>query len=102
MSLFRVSLRGENFPGAILGETGAIGFYTTRFVEAATEREAELAAVEMLRADPTLDVPERLRTEDAMVFADEIVPVPDDTPRGPSKGFAFFPMEEGERNEEAP
>ena len=94
MALFRVLLRGENFPAAILGEKGSIGFYTTRFVEAVSAADAETAALEVLRADTTLTVPEEYQTEDATVFADEIVEVPEGTPRVPNAGFAFFPMKE--------
>jgi len=79
----------------MLDETNPIGFYTTRFVEAESEADAEIAAVRVLQADPRLAISEELRTEDAMVFVDEIVAVSEGTPGGSNTGFSFFPMEEG-------
>jgi hypothetical protein len=99
MPLFQVLLRGENFPGVILGEKGAIGFYTTRFVDAASAAGAEEAALDILRADEALAVAEEFRTEDATVFVEEILAVSGDTPRASAKGFSFFPMEDGREPE---
>src|SRR4051794_18549300 len=35
MAWFRCCVRGENFPGQLVCEAGLVGFYVTRFVEAA-------------------------------------------------------------------
>jgi hypothetical protein len=50
-------MRGEDFPGAILGKAEPIGFYVTRFVDAESDDDAELAALELLRNDESLSTP---------------------------------------------
>lgn len=55
MRKFRVRLQGCNFLIPIVGKgESKHGFYTNRFVEAADERAAELAAVDQLRARQSL------------------------------------------------
>ena len=92
--LFR-SVRGENFPLELDGQSSLFGFYTTRFVHADTPKQAELAALEMLRNDPTLDVEPSKRTRDTMVYFEsisEIDSIPTDISE-PGTGYAFFRME---------
>ncbi|MCI0637989.1 MAG: hypothetical protein L0Y72_23555 [Gemmataceae bacterium] len=57
MAWFRCFTRGENFPGKLAGETGLVGFYTTRFVEASSAEKAEALALEGLRAEAKLAPP---------------------------------------------
>ena len=45
MPLFRCSIRGENFPGELIGLTTAVGFHATRFVDAESATEAEQIGV---------------------------------------------------------
>ncbi len=90
MPLFRCVLRGEHFPGRLLGERKPIGFYTTRYVDADDVDDAELKAVDRLREDPKLQLAPEHRTKDAKVFVETIEEVPDDTPRVPDSGFSFF------------
>jgi hypothetical protein len=52
MAWFQCFIRGENFPGQLVGEAGQIGFYVTRFVEAAEPDAAEAAALQGLRSEP--------------------------------------------------
>ena len=92
MPLFRCMIRGENFPGRILGQEDAIGFYTTRFVEADSAPEAEVFAVELLRSDDALIVPGKYKTIDAKIYLEIIDEVPPETERKPNKGFTFFTM----------
>ncbi|MGE8214506.1 hypothetical protein [Stenotrophomonas sp.] len=92
MPLFRCSICGENFPGILVGQNAPVGFYATRFIEAASPEEAEAIALERLRAEPTLDVPAGFRTEDARVLFEAIVEVNPHTERGPESGFSFFIM----------
>lgn len=92
MPLYRCSICGENFPGALLGESKPIGFYTTRFVEASTADEAEMLALDSLRGDEIFNIPIEARTEDARVFFEKIVVVAPDTERAPNSGFSFFVM----------
>jgi len=94
MALFRVLLHGKEFPGVIVGKPNTIGFYTTRFVEADNEKEAEMAALAVLRESPELEVPEEHRTSSAKVFVEEMVSVPPNTERVPSAGFTFYDTED--------
>lgn len=60
-----------------------------------TPQQAELLALELLRADPELDVPPSKRTKDAMVYFKEIEEI-DAVPEGVSEsgtGYAFFRMQ---------
>jgi hypothetical protein len=94
MKLFRCFIEGANFPLKLEGQTALLGFFTTRFVRAETPEQAELLALEMLRADPQLDVPPSRRTKDTRVYfekIEEIDSIPDDVTE-PGTGYAFFPM----------
>ena len=92
MLLFKVSVHGKDFPGAILGKSERVGFFTTRFVEAASQAEAEQATLALLHADPALSVAPEHRTREATVFVESIVEVPMWTERKPSAGFSFYVM----------
>ncbi|HSX59683.1 MAG TPA: hypothetical protein VLF18_05750 [Tahibacter sp.] len=93
MPIFRCLMRGENFPGALLGKSGPLGFYATRFVDAESPKAAELAALELLRTDPSLAVPPEARTTDAKVFFEAIEALEPAHERESGRGFTFFPME---------
>ena len=92
MPLYRCLILGENFPGVLLGETEPVGFYTTRFVEAAHPEEAESLALEMLRHDKALKVPPEARAKDARIHFEQIEEVPAETDRRPNSGVSFFVM----------
>ncbi|MGE8225307.1 MAG: hypothetical protein ACN6RK_05935 [Stenotrophomonas sp.] len=92
MPLYRCLICGENFPGALLGKPSPVGFYATRFVEAATPDEAEARVLDLLRNEDVLQIPAELRNEDARVFFEEIVEVSADSERIPNSGFTFFVM----------
>jgi hypothetical protein len=49
---FRCSVRGENFPGELVGSPGDVGFYTTRFIEAPDAAQAEARVLANLKEDP--------------------------------------------------
>ena len=88
-------IRGENFPGQVMRMKGLVGFYTTRFVEAASVEEAETLGVEIIRNDPDLLLKRqkhRLLKPPAKVFFEEIVEVAADTDRVPNKGATWFSM----------
>jgi hypothetical protein len=94
MKLFRCLIEGVNFPLDFEGELGLFGFYTTRFVRAEASEQAELLALEMLRAEPKLQVPPSTRTKDTMVYfkkIEEVTSLPDDVME-PGTGFAFYRM----------
>ena len=70
---FRVLLRGENFWMMFNETTTRVGFFTTRFLEAEDERDAELRAVDTLRRDAkprgnVLNDP----ADPPLIFAEEI------------------------------
>lgn len=93
MPVFRCFIRGENFPGSLAGVPELIGFYTTRYVEAPSPSEAELIALDLLRAEPEFELvrPED-RMEDTQVYFEQVEEVPTELGRSPGKGFTFFPM----------
>jgi hypothetical protein len=93
MPLFRCFIRGENFPGELIGQTTAIGFHATRFVDAQSAQEAERIAVAALREDAALTVTAEPRVKNAKVFFEAIEEVPPGTERVPNTGFAFFSMD---------
>ena len=90
MPLFRCFIRGDNFPGKLIGKKSPIGFYTTRFVDAGTPEEAEMLAVDLLRTDADLDVSAEHRTQEAKVYFEKIEEVHPETERKPNSGFTFF------------
>jgi hypothetical protein len=92
MALYRCLIRGENFPGELIGQSSAIGFRATRFVDAPSTEEAERLAVAALRQDAALTVSVEPRTKNAKVYFESIEEVPADTERVPNSGFTFFPM----------
>ncbi|MDB5309896.1 MAG: hypothetical protein JWO38_4098 [Gemmataceae bacterium] len=94
MAWFRCFIRGENFPGQMIGESGPVGFYVTRFVEATDSGEVETAALRVLRAEPQLAPPQGYTPSGrARVFFEAVEelaagPVPRVQP-----GFAWHTME---------
>jgi len=94
MPLFRCFIRGENFPGELLSRSGAIGFYATRFVDAASAVEAEQIAVAALRQEAALTVTVEPKVKNAKVYFETIDEVPADTERVPNSGFSFFSMDD--------
>lgn len=93
MKKFRVSLSGENF--CLQMETGIerLGFYTTRYVEAENEAEAEVTAIGFINQDP--DLRDLVLNEDAdppRLYADDIAEIA--TFEGlavPGEGYTFYP-----------
>ena len=50
MPFFAVVIEGQNFPGRILDQPDkTVGFFTTRWLEAATTNAAEMKAIELVR-----------------------------------------------------
>ena len=70
---YRVMLKGENFVMKLSGKQTVHGFYTTRYVEATSEDDAEMKAVELIREDNYLR--ERVRNPKSdlpMIYLKEI------------------------------
>jgi len=95
MPLFRCFVRGENFLTNDGGVPKRIGFYTTRWVDAASPEDAELLVVTMLREEPLLQRPDWYDGVGprATVYVEEIDLVESEE-RGVNQGFAFFPEED--------
>lgn len=94
MAWFRLFACGENFPIDVDGEVMLCGFYTTRYVEAASPSEAENIVSEMLFEDPDLEAPpgyDDLGVRPSIRF-EEVDQVA--APLDINDGFSFFPMEE--------
>lgn len=95
MPWFRTFIRGEHFLLESEGQVRALGFFTTRFVEASTPADAEFAAVGLVRADAKLRTSVRNDHSDPpKMFVDEIeeieaLDVPADNP-----GYTFFSEDE--------
>jgi hypothetical protein len=99
MPWYQCSIRGENFPGAILGKKERIGFYTTRGVEAESAQEAEMKALADLKADKKLRLPKTQQSSKAKVFFEEIAELnrrPVKKPVG-SMGLSPFGSDSGVR-----
>jgi DNA-binding GntR family transcriptional regulator len=77
----------------LIRKGGIVGFYATRWVEAANSDEAELKALEILRNDPALEIKsEKLRKQEpaAKVYFEEIQEMSDHAERTPNKGATWF------------
>jgi hypothetical protein len=95
MAWFRCLIRGENFPGQMIGEAGPVGFYVTRFVEAADTTEAEAAALRALRAEPKMTPPPgHTPSGQARVFFEVVEEVAAADVPPVQTGFAWHPMGE--------
>lgn len=93
MAWFRCFIRGENFPGELIGDPGLIGFYTNRFVEADSPEDAESLAIQQLRTEGKLQPPPAYApTGIAKVFFQEIMEVAADEVPEQVQGFAFYSM----------
>ena len=97
MKKYKTFVRGENFLINIDGREQRLGFYTTVFVEANDQEEAEQRSIQLLRDDPKLQESTLNNKSDSpMMFVEEIEEL--DTLDGhklPRIGFSFFPMENG-------
>jgi hypothetical protein len=91
MEAYRCFVRGENFRLEIDGERALHGFYTSRWVEADSPNEAEVAVVALLKQDPILQKPDWHDGSgpQAKVYVEEIEEA-EDAWRGSNQGFSFF------------
>lgn len=97
MAWFRLFACGEDFPVIIDGHVEIVGFYTTRYVEAANAAEAETIASELLFEDEDLQPPpgDWDDLQPRIVF-EEVEQVAE--PLEINDGFSFFPMDEEEED----
>jgi len=97
MPWFRCLICGENFPGQIVGESGPVGFYVTRFVEASDPTDAEAVAILALRTEPSLaPAPGWMPAGQSRVFFEEIEEVTAERVPAVPPGFAWHPMDDAE------
>ena len=94
MPWYRCFIKGENFPGAIIGESTPIGFFTTRFVEASSVEEAEAKALTNLKNEQTFSSlpPGFDRPVNAKVLFENIEEVERSVVDETNLGFSFFVM----------
>jgi len=95
MAWFRCFIRGENFPGQAVGESGLVGFFVTRHVEAADAEAAETAVLEELRTELT-PPPGYVPTGRARVFFEEITEVEAEQVPAIQPGFAWHLMNDAD------
>lgn len=74
MPIYRCFANGTGFPGALFGEDGTMGFYTTLWVQALNPKRAELKAMDLLSRNPSLRQDDADYTG-ARVHFDEVVRV---------------------------
>jgi hypothetical protein len=90
MAWFRCFVRGENFPGELIGEVAQIGFYTTRFIEASNANEAEQLVLEGLVAEESLKLPKDItKPTDTKIYFESINEISFHD-IGSNSGFTFF------------
>ena len=92
MKKYRLFVCGENFIFKVDDEEQRLGFYTTVFIEAENEEEAELKAIDLIRNDPKLkDGVLNPKSDPPMMFVEEVEEVECFVGEGlPRTGFAFF------------
>ena len=96
MAEWRVYINGQNFWLEWEGEPRKLGFYTTRFVEAGNEEEAELAAVQLIRDDSKLKGVLNEKRDPPLIHVENIEESHDRDPEYPNTGFVFYEEKEGE------
>lgn len=90
MAEWRVLLNGRNFLLEFEGEPKRLGFYTTRFVEAQNPEAAEMAAVQMVREDSTLQQVLNDPSDSPMIYAEEVTEATRQNSEYPNTGYTFY------------
>jgi hypothetical protein len=93
---FRLFACGEDFPVIIDGKVEIVGFYTTRYVEAETQGEAEAVASELLFEDEDLQPPPGYDEYQPSIRFEEVERVAE--PVDIDDNFSFVPMEGDEED----
>lgn len=96
MKKYRVFINGQNFLLNFDDRVQKMGFYTTRFVEAATPEDAEQAAIQMMREGKLNGIVLNEKGDPAMLYVDEIVEV---KKLQRDWGLGFYPENESEDDE---
>jgi hypothetical protein len=92
MKSFRVLIRGENFFLKTEGAVKRFGFYTTRYLEAADESEAESRVIDSLRQEGRLrEIVANDLSNPPMLFAEEIIEISSlESVENRMPGLAFY------------
>lgn len=99
MKKYKAFVRGENFLIKIAGKEQKLGFYTTVFVEAQDEKDAEQSSIRLLRNDPKLqEITLNDRSDTPVMHVEGVQELESfDGLKLPRVGFAFFAMENGDQ-----
>lgn len=90
MKKYKVLMEGRNFLLLMDGKEQRVGFYTTRWVEAANPEEAELKAAAAIKADPRLKSSvKNPKNDPPMLHLTEMSEV--EAIERPGAGFTFYP-----------
>jgi hypothetical protein len=96
MNRYNILLNGRNFLINTKNGLKTLGFYTTRIVEAVSEEESAIFALDILKNDKELiDMTKNKESNPPMLYVDEISLINDLTD-AEDFGFSFY----GESNEE--
>ncbi|MFT6127885.1 MAG: hypothetical protein ACJA1Z_003381 [Patiriisocius sp.] len=96
MNRYKILLNGRNFLINTKNELKTLGFYTTRIVEAVSEDESAIFALDILKNDKELiDMTKNKESNPPMLYVDEISLINDLTD-AEDFGFSFY----DESNEE--
>jgi hypothetical protein len=95
MNRYKILLNGRNFLINTKNELKTLGFYTTRIVEAVSEDESAIFALDILKNDKELiDMTKNKESNPPMLYVDEISLINDLTD-AEDFGFSFY----GESND---
>jgi hypothetical protein len=96
MKKYKTFVRGENFLINIDGKEQKLGFYTTVFVEAKDEEDAEQRSIQLLRDDKKLrESTLNKKSDSPTMCVEEIEELESfDGFKLSRVGFSFFPMEQ--------
>jgi len=92
MPWFRCRVRGDNFPGSLIGETYPIGFFIMCFVEVRNSADVQQVAMQALRANPKLKI--KVPPNTASVVFEEIHEIDESEVPKVQPGIVFYPMKE--------
>jgi hypothetical protein len=96
MKTYCVMVNGRNFLLEMDGAAKRYGFYSTKVVTASDEREAELKAVDLVRAEQSLRTAIKNSKDDPpLIYLEEIREISKKEAKGiPTKGHTFYPEDE--------
>ena len=93
MKKYKVRVQGTNFLIRVDTEPTKLGFFTTRFVEAQDEQEAENRRIDSLRVE-LKELVENDKSDSPMMFVEEIEELESFGEfRVPGTGFTWYPDE---------